>query len=113
MTSLEEVFLKSNEKKLPEIKAAIEAKADDGDAISPGNRPSDEPDTIERAKEGEETENLVGSGTLCSNIGALIIKRLHLYRRDITGLICEVILPIILVAVGLSFVYGVDSFAIS
>ena len=114
MTSLEEVFLKSNEPaKSPEIQAAIEAKEDDEDGKSPSNTPNDQPDTIDRAKEAEETENLVGSGTLCSNIGALIIKRLHLYRRDVTGLICEVVLPIILVAVGLSFVYGVDTFSIS
>jgi ATP-binding cassette subfamily A (ABC1) protein 3 len=38
MTSLEEVFLKSNETtKSPEIQAAIEAKVDDEDAKGPGN----------------------------------------------------------------------------
>ena len=44
---------------------------------------------------------------MIDNIGANITKRFHLYKRDITGLICEVLVPIILVLLGLLIVlYG-------
>ena len=36
------------------------------------------------------------------NITAVLTKRAHIYKRDKTGLICEVIVPIILVLIGLS-----------
>lgn len=35
------------------------------------------------------------------NITAVITKRMHIYKRDKTGLICEIIIPIILVIFGL------------
>lgn len=47
------------------------------------------------------TENLVGNGSVCSSIKALLSKRFYIYKRDCTGLICELIVPIILVFIGL------------
>ena len=47
------------------------------------------------------TENLVGKGSICGSIGALLLKRFNIYKRDCTGLICELIVPIILVFIGL------------
>ena len=35
------------------------------------------------------------------NITAVITKRMHIYKRDKTGLICEIIVPVVLVIVGL------------
>ena len=65
-------------------------------------------DEIDLARQKEETQNLVGKGTLCSNIGALIIKRLHMYKRDITGYLCEFIVPLILVGVGITIAMTTD-----
>lgn len=64
-------------------------------------------------KPESETENLVGDGTLIGNIGALITKRFHLYKRDIIGLICEIIVPVILVIIGLIITLGMDYIKIS
>ena len=47
------------------------------------------------------TENLVGNGSVCESIKALLSKRFYIYKRDCTGLICELIVPIILVFIGL------------
>ena len=46
-------------------------------------------------------ENLVGKGTLCGSVGALLAKRFHIYKRDKCGLVCELIVPVILVLMGL------------
>ena len=47
------------------------------------------------------SENLVGSGTLWGSIKALLVKRFNIYKRDKCGLICELVVPIILVIFGL------------
>ena len=47
-------------------------------------------------------ENLVGKGTLCGSIGALLAKRFNIYKRDKCGLVCELLVPVILVIMGLS-----------
>ena len=52
--------------------------------------------------EGLSSENLVGNGSLCESIGALLVKRFNIYKRDKCGLVCEVLVPIILVVLGLS-----------
>lgn len=41
--------------------------------------------------------------SLCLSIKALIVKRFRIYSRDRCGLICEIIIPIILVIAGLLF----------
>ena len=48
------------------------------------------------------SENLVGKGTLWESIKALLIKRFHIYKRDKCGLVCELLVPVILVLFGLS-----------
>jgi len=50
----------------------------------------------------EEAEN-VPKKSLCLSIKALLAKRFHIYKRDKCGLICEIIIPIILVILGLLF----------
>ena len=47
------------------------------------------------------TDNLVGNGRVKASIGALLLKRFNIYKRDCTGLVCELIVPIILVFLGL------------
>ena len=48
------------------------------------------------------SENLVGAGSLWSSVKALLIKRFNIYKRDKCGLVCEIVVPIILVIFGLS-----------
>ena len=43
---------------------------------------------------------LVGNNTVGENIIALLTKRMQIYKRDKTGLICEVCLPWIVVLLG-------------
>ncbi len=45
---------------------------------------------------------MIGQGSGCSQLGALIKKRLLIYSRDKCGLICEILIPITLVIIGLS-----------
>ena len=93
MTSLEEVFLKSNEQ-LHEIKVQ-----NVDEVVQVGN--DLENSVPEEDKEvPKDTLNLVGKGTLCEGIGALIVKRLQIYKRDISGYICELIVPLVLVLAG-------------
>ena len=40
---------------------------------------------------------------MCTTLGATTTKRFIMYRRDWCGIICEVIVPIIMVALGLRF----------
>ena len=47
------------------------------------------------------SQNLVGNGSLCESIKALIVKRFNIYKRDKCGLVCEIIVPVILVLMGL------------
>ena len=64
--------------------------------------------TMDEAK----TENLIGQGGFCGSLGALICKRLNIYKRDFGGLICEVFIPVLLVIIGLTmlqFGWLVDS----
>lgn len=48
------------------------------------------------------SQNLVGNGNLCESIKALIVKRFNIYKRDKCGLVCEIIVPVILVLLGLA-----------
>ena len=49
-----------------------------------------------------EEENLVTESSIMDNIIAVITKRMHIYKRDKVGLVCEIIVPVILVILGLS-----------
>ena len=43
----------------------------------------------------------MAQGSIMDNITAVMTKRAHIYKRDRRGLICEVIVPVILVLIGL------------
>ncbi len=119
MTTLEEVFLKAN----GDVDEAprLTEKDDDqfllkGERESRGssiNRKSDRPilqegddnfndGSLHQLEDQQASENLVGNGTLCESIRALLVKRFNIYKRDRCGLVCEVFVPIILVLFGLS-----------
>jgi hypothetical protein len=49
----------------------------------------------------------VGNSTLTSTVKALLIKRFHLYKRDKTGICCEVVVPFMCVIIGCIF-NGID-----
>lgn len=122
MTTLEEVFLKVNEdveKKEKEGEDGKELGSDEffdqegrdhrGSSINRNEKPEklieEEPvfsDGSLRATELESSsENLVGNGSLCQSIKALLSKRFNLYKRDKCGLVCELVVPVILVLIGL------------
>ena len=50
--------------------------------------------------DGPKTERLVFPSTISENIGALLTKRLHVYKRDKAGIVCEIIVPFIMVLIG-------------
>jgi len=91
MTSLEEVFLKSNE-----LLHGEKAQGENGDLA----KTNGVADHVEENEVPHDTMNLVGKGTLCQGIGALIIKRLQIYKRDTSSYICELFVPLLLVTVG-------------
>lgn len=47
-----------------------------------------------------EPVRLVGNSTLGANVYALLVKRLNIYKRDRTGLCCEIVVPFFLVLLG-------------
>ena len=47
------------------------------------------------------SENLVGSGSIGESLKALLTKRFNIYKRDKCGLVCEVLVPVILVLFGM------------
>ena len=51
----------------------------------------------------DDGENLVRGSGMCTTLGANTTKRFIMYRRDWCGIICEVIVPIIMVVIGLQF----------
>ena len=127
MTTLEEVFLKSNEMHREEDDAVagterIDQLLGEPQRQSERKRDSsinkrDSPDAtgdnmaVEAGKsafdpnkdsEYVEEENLVAKGSLSDNITAVLAKRMHIYKRDKSGLVCEIIVPIILVIFGLA-----------
>jgi hypothetical protein len=51
----------------------------------------DEPNNLER---------LIHESSFSSNVSALMTKRFHIYKRDRTGLVCEILVPSFLVLCG-------------
>lgn len=97
MTNLEEVFIRAN-------RAEIETKSNsrDGDinaTLMTSVVTSKQSALI--ASQADHRENLINQGSCCSQLGALIKKRLLIYKRDKCGLVCEILIPIILVIIGL------------
>jgi hypothetical protein len=50
---------------------------------------------------------LIGHATFSSTVTALLIKRFHLYKRDKTGICCEVVVPFMCVIIG-CLINGID-----
>lgn len=50
--------------------------------------------------EMEEPQRVVGYSTVGSTVSALLVKRWNIYKRDRTGLCCEVLVPVIMVIFG-------------
>jgi hypothetical protein len=48
-------------------------------------------------------EHLVRGSGMCTTLAANTTKRFIMYRRDWCGIICEVIVPIVMVVIGLQF----------
>ena len=55
------------------------------------------------SNEQDDGENLVRGSGMCTTLGANTTKRFIMYRRDWCGIICEVIVPILMVVIGLQF----------
>ena len=132
MTTLEEVFIKANgeEEKddskkdgTPNVVEKLldgdnmgDMKEHRGSSVNRDDQPLvgsihsnknkdkfDEESMNEEESKGLSSENLVGNGSLGQSIQALITKRFNIYKRDKCGLVCEVLVPVILVVIGLSF----------
>jgi hypothetical protein len=52
------------------------------------------------SKESTTPARLVGNSTFSNNIVALLTKRINIYKRDKSGIMCEVFLPWIVVLLG-------------
>jgi len=50
--------------------------------------------------DGSAPDRIVGNPTTSATVKALLIKRFHLYKRDKTAIICEVVVPVFLVLIG-------------
>jgi ATP-binding cassette subfamily A (ABC1) protein 3 len=112
ITTLEEVFLNIN--KEFKINIGNSDKVEHSDSEVMENLIKEEPVTsprvsLNKVKESQEELSpvrLVGNSGLLENMKALMIKRVNIYKRDRSGLACEVIVPFLCVIVGclISFV---------
>ena len=128
MTTLEDVFLKINQEFAPELfgfdqdsrGSESELESDQKGAAkgysighSTFNQSSEqsavlkeEQDMKDSMNKGDDAEYLVRGSGACATLGATSTKRFIMYRRDWCGIICEVIVPIVMVIVGLQFASG-------
>lgn len=105
MTSLEEVFLKANgaiegfEKK----ERRTSSINDDGSPFPSmiESNGSFNPGTPAPMQSAISPERIEREGSFCGQVGALLTKRFNLYRRDACGLVCEILVPLMLVILGL------------
>ena len=119
MATLEEVFLKINQEFAPELfggNGSDNASEDpknssyqDNSAVKGiGNTIDNSGYSAQGLKESSATqeddgEHLVRGSGMCATLGANTTKRFIMYRRDWCGIICEVIVPILMVVIGLQF----------
>jgi ATP-binding cassette subfamily A (ABC1) protein 3 len=123
MTTLEEVFLKINQEFAPELFGMDQSRdsvSEDGDHEQKGaakgysighstfNTSNAQSSLKEDESRGsfEEPDHLIRGGGMCGTLGATTTKRFIMYRRDWCGIICEVIVPIVMVVIGLHFAGG-------
>ena len=98
MTNLEEVFIRANRAVTAEVKS--DSKEVDINATLMTSIVTSRQSAL-IASQADNQENLINQGSCCSQLGALIKKRLLIYKRDKCGLVCEILIPIILVIIGL------------
>jgi len=55
---------------------------------------------VDDVKDQGTLERLINESGFKNNVKAMITKRFHIYKRDRTGLICEVLVPSLMVLVG-------------
>lgn len=122
MTTLEDVFLKINQEFAPELfgfddkgshsESEVENNGNTSAAkgYSIGHSTfnnSNEASTVLKEEQSRESfqskddEYLVRGSGMCATLGATSTKRFLMYRRDWCGIICEVIVPIFMVIIGL------------
>ena len=121
MATLEEVFLKINQEFAPELFGS--GAGSDGGSEDPKGSFKDEQPSIKgigntfdnsgvsaqglkessTANYEDDGEHLVRGSGMCATLGANTTKRFIMYRRDWCGIICEVIVPIVMVVIGLQF----------
>ena len=90
VTEDEEFAEENNQDAMPTDIALNANKASEGDDKElGGSQPS-------ASHEG----SLITESGVCENVGALKLKRYQIYKRDRTGLCCEVFCPVILVIIG-------------
>jgi len=99
VTTLEEVFLNVAKIAAPEKhyqkkdEASLDVKADDDD---------DDDDSFDLDDYNIERDRTKGSFSLfCTHFEALVKKRLHYLKRDKRGMMCELILPVLMVIGGI------------
>ena len=96
VTTLEEVFLRvghgDDSNKNQEEPAKIKNKADEKDSLL-GGTPHDDYSISSQPK-------LSFCKQFWQHLGALLLKRFYMYRRNIKGLMTEVFVPVILVLIG-------------
>lgn len=125
MTTLEEVFLKINQEFAPELFGFDDSRVSENEShddqpakggamkgYSIGHSTMNQSNEQSALKEEnvkhtestqETTEHLVRGSGMCTTLGATTTKRFIMYRRDWCGIICEVIVPIVMVIIGLHF----------
>ena len=116
MATLEEVFLKINMEFAPELFGEIRVEITDdvqprnnsfpkaiGHSVESSIKDPDNYKSIIKEDPSSGEEYLVRGSDMCVTLKANTTKRFIMYRRDWCGIICEVIVPIIMVIIGLQF----------
>ena len=101
LASLEDVFIEVNgggKDKTSRLQAIEEQKMSDNKIRKSFD------DNTPLTNEGDNKDDYVENNrSCCLTTKALLAKRFHIYKRDKFGLLCELIIPIILVIGGLCF----------
>lgn len=131
MTTLEEVFLKINQELAPEVFGSKDKTMDESAlkmsnltaesklAVSIGHstmRTSDvgfselgSPNGVSARKRisladtKQFEDSLVRGSNCCTTVEASSAKRWNIYKRDLAGFICQIVVPVLLVVTGLFF----------
>ena len=66
-----------------------------------GSQADEENSFIEEVYDGEGGENLIRGSSCTRSCTASSAKRFIIYKRDICGILCQIIIPLVLVIFGL------------